>query len=154
MTETETRDYLDRLFDLAAAGGPVTLGAPITDDELLPGVQRDLTEAGHPLIPEDHVELLKRANGVLCAGVEFFGVGPDAVTVEGHAPPDLVAANARMATGGDVAHRLVLGRSDLDLYVFDVEAGRYEILERPDLARVQDWPTALDLLEAALYDRL
>ena len=101
-------------------------------------LQRELNDNGFSKIPENFLQLLHTANGMSCDSAVVLGTFSDDPL------RDIVSQNIRFETNKDT---LILGLSEMDLFVYKPQKKVYQILDRDDAAVLEEYAEN-DLLKA------
>ena len=113
-----------------------------------------------PLAPTDYLEFLEIANGVSWNGFEFFGTYQVTEKKSGYTLPDIVTMNDKIYERKlGIAGRLLLGRFDDDIYVYNDEDASFQVLDSLTLTEIESYESfellfAESLLPYMFYESL
>lgn len=113
--------------DIAKSGDDVMVVRP-ADSKDLTLCQKELAEYKMPAIPQEYVDFLRIANGFAWNGIMFYSTDQVTDPKDGFMLDDIVSANEDFEERG-YEGKLLIGRSDEDLFTYDPEAKIYEILD-------------------------
>ena len=107
--------------------------------------QKDMAEMEFPPIPQGYADFLSKLNGFAWNGIEFFSTDQVTDPETDYMLNDIVSANEDFAEFNedflDVENYVYLGRSDMDLYVYNVTNGNYEVLDDVGRDVMEDFET-------------
>ena len=104
--------------------------------------QEDMAEMEFPLLPQGYVDFLLMLNGFAWNGIEFFSTDQVTDTETGYMLNDIVSANEMFVDCNEgLEHCVYLGRSDDDLYVYNTQNTRYEVLDMTSRDVMEDFET-------------
>ncbi|MBN2752240.1 MAG: hypothetical protein JXQ84_05980 [Rhodospirillaceae bacterium] len=107
-----------------------------------------------PPLPEDFAAFLEQANGFIWNGIEIFGSDHIVLERDRSVVPALTEINESYHTDFDqMQGRLVIGRSEDDLYVYDEEETLYLILDRQGFEIIFRFTAFADLLRHIIDER-
>ncbi len=128
--------------------------APGADAEALARIAETLDDIEAPPLPGDFAEFLAQANGFVWNGIEIFGSERIVLDRDHSVVPALPEINdSYHAKFDQMQCRLVVGRSEDDLYVFDLCADAYLILDRHGFEEVTRFSAFADLLRHIVAER-
>jgi hypothetical protein len=128
--------------------------APQATPDELDYVDELLEDMDVPGLPGDFADFLQQANGFVWNGIEIFGAEHVVLDRVRTAVPALTEINESYHAEYDqMRARLVVGRSEDDLYVFDDTAGVYLILDRQGFEEVARFVAFADLLRHVVEER-
>ena len=125
-------------------GSTTVPGSSFDDIEYLMG---ELYEQDLALLATDYIDFLYETNGFLWNGIEFYGTHP--VEVGNFEMRGLMDAHYHVQTlysDPVFDSKLVLGKMDDDLYIYDGCTGKYEILDRADRAVMDRFDNFEDMI--------
>lgn len=120
--------------------------------------QEDLAALGVPQMPADYIEFLEMANGISWNGFEFYGVLQVTVKESGYTLASIITKNENMHdVKMGLEGKLVVGRFDDDIYVYNPELESFETLDAMTLMLVDGFDTFEEMFEEtvgyyAFYD--
>ena len=83
-----------------------------------------------PPIPQEYADFLSKLNGFAWNGIEFFSTDQVTDPDTEYMLNDIVSANEDFTEQNEgLKHCVLLGRADDDLYVYNRQSGRYEVLD-------------------------
>jgi hypothetical protein len=111
--------------------------------------QEGLAELGLEPLPQGYIEFLKLNNGLAWNGIEFYSTDQvvEADNPNGYRLMDLVTMNDDFNDRYELDEKVLLGRMDEDYFTYNIETGKYEILE---LETREMWEE-FDTFEALFY---
>ena len=128
--------------------------APRASQEALTEVAEALEDIDAPHLPLDFQAFLKETNGFVWHGLQIFGTTGIAIDHPKTIVPALPDINESYRSSlSEMENRLLLGRSEDDLYIFDAEKSSYWILDRHGLEFIEGFSCFLDLLRQAIEER-
>jgi len=136
----------------SAFGGE--LQAPCAPDMVQKMNIRSQTELGND-IPDEYLSFLRATNGVSWNGVSFYGCEESPISgKEGGKILDFVDTNLIYRDVESMKNYLVFGQSDMDIYVFNLSANKYQVLDKISLDEITSVSTFEELLVKAFETRL
>jgi hypothetical protein len=128
--------------------------APGAPPDALIEIAEALEDMDAPALPADFALFLRETNGFVWNGIQIFGAVEIIIEKPRAIVPALPAVNDSYASSlSEMRDRLLLGRSEDDLYVYDSRASEYWILDRHGLEAVDRFPSFLDLLRQVIEER-
>ena len=104
--------------------------------------QKDMADTELPPIPQEYADFLGRLNGFAWNGVEFFSTDQVTDPETDYMLNDIVSANESFVEKNEgLAHCVLLGRADDDLYVYNTQNQRYEVLDMTGRDVMEDFDT-------------
>ena len=144
------RERLVQLFETVNDTGALIV-KPATDDEI-EMLGKDIT------LPAEYIEFLKFADGFSWNGFEFFGVYIVTVNSSGYTLKSVVVMNETYKTRKFAFEgKILLGRFDDDIYVWDEKDGLYKALDSLTMIEIESYEHFDDLFydvvsEYAFYE--
>ncbi|OPZ78395.1 MAG: hypothetical protein BWY78_00615 [Alphaproteobacteria bacterium ADurb.Bin438] len=108
--------------------------------------QRDLHDIGAPSLPLEYIEFLKIANGFAWNGFEFYGTYQISDNNSDFEMQDIVSVNHKLRQMKELGNRIVLGKFDEDIYVYDFDAKEYMSLDKLTLIDISSFSSFEELL--------
>jgi len=100
-----------------------------------------------PAIPQEYANFVKSCNGYVRRGVIFYGTNQGEVLEKEN---DLVSNNIDFAKyNKDLRHCVLLGRANMDYFLYNTEAERYQIVERGYVSAEEEFDTFAGMLNYA-----
>lgn len=140
----------DKMYNEIISKEGVIKGAPLLKDNI-DKYQAEVTDAGLMEIPDNYIEFLLKANGYAYNGIEFFGT--EAVDDEDYRVNSIVKANKVNNVSRSKKPILLLGRSELDFYVYNPEENSFDVLDRSDLMLLDRFEKFSSLFQDVVYSR-
>ena len=107
--------------------------------------QKDMKEMEFPPIPQQYADFLSLLNGFAWNGIIFFSTDQVTDPETDFMLNDIVSANEQFVEYNNdflnVENYVLLGRADEDLYVYNMENGRYEVLDLTGRDVMEDFET-------------
>jgi len=148
-------DIIDEIIDILEEDESAMIPRPASDDDITQ-CQKDLDDIGLEPLPEGYIKFLKKNNGLSWNGIEFYST--DQVTYadnpDGYKLMDLVAMNDEFNDRYELDEKVLLGRSDEELYTYNIETKNYEILDFTDREVVDEFDTFEKLFQYTTGGRL
>ncbi|MGD9638042.1 MAG: YrhA family protein [Alphaproteobacteria bacterium] len=137
---------IEKLIKSIAESGDDALIARPADSKDLTLCQKELAEYKKPAMPKDYVDFLRIANGFAWNGIQFYSTDQVTDPDDGFTLDDIVSANEDFEERSELAEgKLLLGRSDEDLYTYDPEAKLYEVLDFTSLDQMETYSSFEEL---------
>jgi hypothetical protein len=128
--------------------------APRASPDELEFIDELLEDMDVPNLPGDFAAFLQEANGFVWNGIEIFGAEHVLLDRDRTAVPALTEINESYhAEFDEMDGRLVIGRSEDDLYVFDDGEGLYLILDRQGFEEIARFAAFAELLRHVVDER-
>ncbi len=128
--------------------------APRAEPDALARIAEALEDLDAPALPGDFAQFLAEANGFVWNGIEIFGSERIVLERDHSLVPALAEINdSYHAKFDQMRCRLVIGRAEDDLYVFDDSADAYLILDRRGFEEVARFATFAELLRHIVAER-
>jgi hypothetical protein len=128
--------------------------APRAEPDALARIAEALDDLDAPALPGDFAQFLAEANGFVWNGIEIFGSERIVLDRDHSVVPALAEINdSYHAKFDEMRSRLVIGRAEDDLYVFDDCADAYLILDRRGFEEAARFPTFAELLRHIVAER-
>ena len=119
-------DIIKKLSD-PAEGAMIVRPASSKD---LAQCQKDMAEIGLHPIPQGDIDFLREVNGFAWNGIEFYSTDNVTDPESNYTLIDIVTANEDFADyNEELASCVLLGRADDDLYVYNTDNEKYEVLD-------------------------
>jgi len=95
--------------------------------------QKDMKDMELPPVPQGYADFLSKLNGFAWNSIEFFSTDQVTDPETNYMLNDIVSANEQFVEFNndffEVANYVLLGRADEDLFVYNTQNSRYEILD-------------------------
>ncbi len=128
--------------------------APGAHPDALTEIAEALEDMDAPALPKDFALFLRETNGFIWNGIQIFGTIEIIIEKPRTIVPALPTINDSYASSlSEMQNRLLLGRSEDDLYVYDAKLAEYWILDRHGLEAIDSFPCFLDLLRQVIEER-
>ncbi|MCR5323015.1 MAG: YrhA family protein [Lachnospiraceae bacterium] len=120
--------------------------------------QEDLKGIEVPELPDGYIEFLTEiANGFAWNGFEFFGTYQVTVKKSGYKLIDIVQYNYKLKYRKEgLKNKLVLGRFDDDIYIYNTKTRKYQALDALTLIEIESYDSFEDMfienVSAYIYD--
>jgi len=106
-----------------------------------------LEDLDAPPLPTDYHAFLLQTNGFVWRGIEVFGTSAISIESNHSIVPALAEIQDSYASKfAEMHERLLIGRSEADIYVYDQPTNAYWILDRHGLEAVESFESFLDLM--------
>ena len=138
---------LNRVFSAFRDQGATC--APPTDRRSVELVSSMLAGNHLAAVPPEYAMLLEQANGLVYNAYEFFGTKKFAYQGDFKIPA-ILDANLDVNGNGEISGRLLLGRGQIELFLYDERLNRYAAVERFTLNPLKDYPDLASLLNTVL----
>ena len=122
---TETEQFLEQIRKYRYS----RLNSPVDTKQAIL-LQRELNDNGFAAIPDGFMQILHLSNGISCNSAVILG------TFTNDPLKDIVSQNMRFETDKD---NLLLGISEMDLFVYKPQEKVYQILDRDDAAVLEEY---------------
>lgn len=117
--------------------------------------QKDMAEIELPPVPQGYIDFLRMVNGFAWNGIEFFSTDQVTDPETNYMLNDIVSANEDFAGyAEDLAGNVLLGRADDDLYVYNTQNQKYEVLDFTGHDVMEEFDTFDDLFANVVSPRL
>ena len=124
----------------------VRFGSYVTEEDM-DYCWQSMAAKGLPAIPQEYANFVKSCNGYSRRGVVFYGTNQGEVLEKGH---DLVSNNEDFAKyNKDLRHCVLLGRANMDHFLYNTETERYQIVERGYVSAEEEFDTFAQMLDYA-----
>ncbi len=138
------RERIEDIFDIVYELDALIVKA--AEAEVLSRCQADLAHIGVPSLPADYIEFLEIANGFAWNGFEFFGTYQVTVKNQGYVLSDIISVNEEWHERKlGLKDKLVLGRFDDDIYIYDPKTSEYQALDSMTLTEIDTYDSFDDL---------
>ncbi len=128
--------------------------APRADPDVLNVIDDILEDLDSPCLPGDFAAFLQEANGFVWNGIEIFGSEHILLERDRSLIPALPEINESYHAEFDqMQGRLVIGRSEDDLYVYDDGEGLCLILDRQGFEEIARFAAFAELLRHVVDER-
>lgn len=128
--------------------------APRAEADALAALADALEDLDAPALPGDFAHFLTEANGFVWHGIEIFGSEHIVLERDHSVVPALSEINdSYHAKFDEMRGRLLIGRSEDDIYVFDETADAYLILDRKGFEEIRRFDAFADLLRHIVAER-
>jgi len=120
-------DVLNKITEVDSG---VMIVRPATDEDIKL-CNKDFKDSGLTVsLPDEYAAFLQRLNGFAWNGIEFFSTDQVTDPNTKYMLNDIVSANEDFTEQNEgLAHCVQLGRADEDLFVYNTENGKYEVLD-------------------------
>ena len=143
-------DVLNKITE--NAGAMIVRPATGEDLELC---QKDMADMDMPPVPQEYADFLSKLNGFAWNGIEFFSTDQVTDPTNDFMLNDIVSANEDFIGQNEgLEHCVLLGRADDDLYVFNTQNGRYEVLDMTGRDVMEDFDTFEALFVGVVVPRI
>ena len=145
----------DILNHLTEVNADPMIVRPATDEDIN-GCNKDFAECELGVtLPEGYTAFLKMLNGFAWNGIEFYSTDQVTNPESGYMLNDIVSANEDFRINNEGLEQCVqLGRADEDLYVYNTENGRYEVLDMDGRDVMEDFATFEELFVGVTFPRI
>lgn len=117
--------------------------------------QKDMAEMEFPAIPQGYIDFLKAANGFAWNGIEFFSTDQVTDPESNYMLNDIVSANEYFVDNNEgLEHCVLLGRADDDLYVYNTENKKFEVLDFTGRDVMEEYDSFDELFSSVVSTRL
>ena len=101
-------------------------------------------------LPVGYIELLDYSNGLSYDGHNIAGIYDTAFLIDHPRKKsmDIIRFNSSFRDMTDITEYILLGKSSIDLIVYDIEDGKYKILSNGTMECFGEYDTFLELLYA------
>ena len=106
-----------------------------------------------PSLPADYIEFLKICNGYAFNGVYFYSTDMVTDPETDFTLDDIVSIND-YNDYRDLGNKLIVGRSDEDLYVYDADNQKYEILDYTSSDTMEEYNSFEELFKEVVGPRI
>ena len=149
---TVMKTYDDILNAVVDHGAMIVRPATAKD---LKQCQKDMKEMSFPPIPQGYCDFLSMLNGFAWNGIEFFSTDQVTDPETNYMLNDIVSANEQFIEYNEsLTHCLQLGRSDMDIFVYNTENGRYEVLDHEARDVMEDFETFEEMFVGVSVSRI
>jgi hypothetical protein len=121
-------------------------GKPVIKEEKFAKLASKLDAMGLINIPNEYKTFLSFMNGYMYNSVEFFSIGDEKLVDNGYELMNVVNANEIENTKQKDASKILIGRTDEDVFCFDNIEKKYQILDRIDWAVMEDFNSLEELM--------
>ena len=120
---------IDDILNILVDNDGAMIVRPASTDDLAQ-CQKDMAEMGFAVVPQEYLDFLSKLNGFAWNGIEFFSTDQVTDLETGYMLGDIVSANETFADCNEgCEHCVQLGRADEDLFVYNTENSRFEVLD-------------------------
>ena len=127
---------------------------PATAEDLK-SCQADMADEEMPLIPQGYCDFLAMLNGFAWNGIEFYSTDQVTDNDTGFMLNDIVSANERFVEHNKgFEHCVQLGRADEDLFVYNTQNGRYEVLDMTGRDVMEEYETFEAMFYGVVWPRI
>ena len=117
--------------------------------------QKDMSETDMPPIPQEYADFLGKLNGFAWNGIEFFSTDQVTDPNTEYMLNDIVSANEDFTEQNEgLEHCVLLGRADDDLYVYNTQNGRYEVLDMTGRDVMDEYKTFEEMFVGVVAPRI
>ena len=130
----------DVLNKITESDGAMIVRSATAEDLKL--CQKDMADMKMPPVPQGYADFLSKLNGFAWNGIEFFSTDQVTDTETDYMLNDIVSANEQFVEYNEgFEHCVLLGRTDDDLYVYNTQNERYEVLDMTGRDVMEDFDT-------------
>ena len=148
---------IDDVLNAVAENEGAMIVRPASSEDLKMCTE-DMAEMEFPPIPKGYTDFLSKLNGFAWNGIEFFSTDQVTDTETNYTLNDIVSANEQFFEYNedflDVENYVYLGRSDMDLYVYNATNGRYEVLDDVGRDVMEDFETFEEMFVGVVAPRI
>ena len=118
--------------------------------EKIDGMKREFYSAFDTALPDDYTELLKHTNGLSYDGHSICGVYDEEFLIDHPRKKsmDILRFNSSFRDMTDITDYILLGKSSIDLIVYNIGEKKYQILSSGVMECFGTFDTFLELLYA------
>lgn len=116
--------------------------------------QKDMAEIELAPVPQGYIDFLRKYNGFAWNGIEFYSTDQVTDPETEYTLNDVVTANETFADYNDMPNIVLLGRADDDLYVYDTETKKYDVLDFTGKDVMEEYDTFDALFEEVVGSRM
>ena len=132
---------IDDILNILAEDDGAMIVRPASREDLQL-CQKDMAEMEFPPIPQGYADFLGKLNGFAWNGIMFFSTDQVTDTETGFMLNDIVSANEMFVEHNEgFEHCVFLGRADDDLYVYNTQNQRYEVMDMTGRDVMEDFET-------------
>jgi len=143
----------DIVKTIAGFGGAV-IGQPASTANMERCIKR-LADELCLFLPDDYFVFLGKYNGFAWNGVEFYGTDPEVDQEIHYVVVDVVFATLSLHKYNKVyLERTLIGRSDEEVYVYNMQSFRYEALDIAGHEVIEEWRTFEELFLDVVVPRM
>lgn len=147
---TKMNEMLNVLTDIDSC----MIVRPATEKDLKQ-CQKDMKKMKFPTIPEEYSAFLSNINGFAFNGIEFYSTDQVTDLETNFMLNDIVSANEDFVnTNEGLEHCVLLGRADEDLFVFNTQNNRYEVLDMTGRDVMDDFDNFDDMFVGVVSPRI
>lgn len=116
--------------------------------------QKDMAEVEMNPIPQGYIDFLRKLNGFAWNGIEFYSTDQVTDPETDYTLMDIVTMNEDFAEYNDMPTKVLIGRADDDLYTYDTESHKYEVLDFTGKDVMEDYESFEDLFVNVVAPRI
>ena len=148
-------DIIDEIIDILNEDDGAMIPRPASPEDLA-RCHKDLIDLGLEPLPQGYTDFLKKNNGLAWNGIEFYSTDQvvEAANPDGYKLMDLVTMNDEFNDRYELDEKVLLGRADDDYYTYNIETGKYEVLEFTSREVMDEFDTFEDLFRFTVGGRL
>jgi hypothetical protein len=147
---------IDEIIDVLRKDDGAMIPRPASEKDI-DECQDSLVEIGglEP-IPGGYIDFLKKCNGLAWNDIEFYSTDQvvEAANPDGYRLMDLFTMNDDFNDNYELDEKVLLGRSDIDYYTYNIETEKYEVLEYESRETMDEFETFEDLFRFTVGGRL
>jgi len=148
---------LDELIEILINDDGAMIPRPATKKELKI-CQKDMKKMQFPSIPQGYADFLIKLNGFAWNGIEFFSTYRVTDPQTGFFILDIISANDDFIMFNEdclnVEDYIQIGRSDEDIFVYNLQNGLYEVLDRTGRDVMEERETFEELFSSVVAPRM
>ncbi len=146
---------IDEIIDIVNEDSGAMLPRPASEEDIAE-CQEDLIDIGLEPLPEGYIDFLKKINGFAWNGIEFYSTDQvvEAANPDGYRLMDLVTMNDEFNDMYELDEKVLLGRSDIDYYTYNIGTEKYEVLEFESRETMDEFETFEALFRFTVGGRL
>ena len=144
----------DEVMNIVAEDEGAMIVRPASQEDL-ELCQKDMKEMEFPPIPQGYADFLHKLNGFAWNGIEFYSTDQVTDTDTNYMLNDIVSANEMFNEYNEgFEHCVFLGRADDDLYVYNTQNGRYEVMDMTGRDVMEDFETFEAMFAGVVLPRI
>jgi hypothetical protein len=118
-------------------------------------LKKDLIKMEIPPIPQGYADFLAKLNGFAWSGIEFYGTDEELDIETAYMLKDIISANEVFIYNNEgLEHCVQLGCSDEDLFVYNTQNRRYEVLDMTSRDVMEDFETFEAMFYGVVWSRI
>ena len=145
---------IDDVVQTIAGFGGAVIGSPGSTASV-ERCNTGMEDRGFPSLPDDYVAFLSKYNGFAWNGIEFYGTDPEVDQETHYVLVDVVSATKSLRDYDDgYQERTLIGRSDEEVYVYNMQSLKYEALDISGHEVIEEWRTFEELFLDIVVPRM